>query len=95
MQDLALDALQAASIQGLVIDLADARIVRGVLAGCRSTAATLQQVVAALSNKDAADGRGAGAGFPGDTRRSLHCLMGLYGDESVLEEARRNCRSAR
>jgi ATP phosphoribosyltransferase regulatory subunit len=89
VQDLALDALQAASVDGLVIDLADARVLRGVLAGVAADAAQLQQVVAALSNKDAAAVDALSRTFPDETRRALHCLLALYGGESVLEQARR------
>ena len=89
VQDLALDALSSSSIQGLVIDLADARLVRGVLAGLPIEAATLQQVVSALSNKDAATVESLAQGFPDETRRSLRCLLSLYGGEAVLDEARR------
>ncbi len=89
VQDLALDALSSSSIQGLVIDLADARLVRGVLAGLPIEAAALQQVVSALSNKDAAVVESLAQGFPDETRRSLRCLLSLYGGEAVLDEARR------
>jgi len=89
VQDLALDALRAASVDGLVIDLADARLVRGVLAGLPIDATQLQQVVAALSNKDAAQVEALAQAFPEQTRRSLRCLLGLYGDAAVLDTARR------
>ncbi len=89
VQDLALDALQSASIEGLVIDLADARLVRGVLAGLPIDAEQLQLVVAALSNKDAAAVESLVEGLPQATRDSLRCLLGLYGGEEVLEQARR------
>ena len=90
VQDLALDALQAASVDGLVIDLADARLVRGVLAGLPIDAALLQQVVAALSKKDAAEVEALAQGFPDETRHSLRRLLTLYGDADVLDEARRD-----
>src|SRR5258706_15443697 len=38
VQELALDMLRAAALNGLVIDMADARIVRGVLAGVSTDA---------------------------------------------------------
>ena len=46
--ELALDCLQAARAEPLVIDLADARVLRGVLAGVPMDAAQLQDVVQAL-----------------------------------------------
>jgi ATP phosphoribosyltransferase regulatory subunit len=89
VQELALDALQAASVEGLVIDLADARVVRGVLAGLPIDAVQLQEVVLALSNKDAATLETLAQGFPELTRRALHSLLALYGGDNVLEQARR------
>jgi ATP phosphoribosyltransferase regulatory subunit len=89
VQELALDVLQAASVDGLVIDLADARVVRGVLAGLPIEAAQLQDVVAALSKKDAAVVESLAQGFPAETRRALRAMMALYGGEEVLDVARR------
>jgi ATP phosphoribosyltransferase regulatory subunit len=54
VQELALDGLSAAGLDGLVLDLADARIVRGVLAGVPADGQRLQDVVAALAAKDSA-----------------------------------------
>jgi ATP phosphoribosyltransferase regulatory subunit len=89
VQELALDALQGASVEGTVIDLADARVVRGVLAGLPIEAAQLQEVVEALSKKDAAVVESLAQGFPAETRRGLRELLGLYGGEEVLDRARR------
>jgi len=89
VQELALDALQSAGVDGLLIDLADARVVRGVLGGLPIEAAQLQEVVAALSKKDAAVLESLAQGFPIDTRRALRELLALYGGEEVLVEARR------
>ena len=89
VQQLALDALHAASVDGLLIDLADARVVRGVLAGLTIEAARLQELVAALSKKDAALLEALAQGLPDDTRRALLELPALYGGEEVLAEARR------
>ena len=52
VMELALDCLQQAGIQQPVIDLADARVLRGVLAGLPFDAQRLQEVAAALSEKD-------------------------------------------
>jgi ATP phosphoribosyltransferase regulatory subunit len=89
VQELALDALQAAGVDGLLIDLADARLVRGVLAGLPIDAAQLQDVVAALSKKDAAVVESLSQGFPAETRRALRELLALYGGDEVLAAARR------
>ena len=89
VQQLALDALRVAGIGGLVIDLADARIVRGVLAGVPTDAAQLEQVVGALSNKDAALLDVLAQRMSDETRQALRELLTLYGGVDVLEAARR------
>ena len=89
VQELALDALQATGVDGLLIDLADARLVRAVLAGLPIGAQQLQDVMAALSNKDAAVVESLAQGFPAETRRALRELLVLYGGEEVLDAARR------
>ncbi len=89
VQDLALDGLRAAGLATLVLDLADARIVRGVLAGLAVPAATLDEVVAALAAKDNPRLARLAADFPADTRAALLALPQLYGDVAVLDEARR------
>lgn len=89
VQELALEVLQAASVEGLVIDLADARLVRGVLGGLPMDALQLQDVVLALSNKDVAAVDALTQGLPESTRRALRSLLALYGGEAVLEQARR------
>ena len=88
VQDLALDGLRAAGLTRLVLDLADARIVRGVLAGLAEDGATLNAVVVALAAKDNATLRRLSAGFPPETRDALLALPGLYGDATVLVAAR-------
>jgi ATP phosphoribosyltransferase regulatory subunit len=89
IQDLALECLRGAGIDELVLDLADARIVRGVLAGVPVDAERLDGVYAALAAKDGAELRSLSRAFPDDTRSALAALVGLYGDERVLHEARR------
>ena len=89
VQDLALDGLRQAGLQDLVLDLADARIVRGVLAGVVIEAAALGDLIAALAAKDLAALQGLSRDFPAQARSGLLALPALYGDESVLDEARR------
>lgn len=88
VQELALDALKSAGVDGLLIDLADARVVRGVLAGVPLEAARLQELVAALSKKDAAGVETLAQDLGADTRHALRELLALYGGEEVLAEAR-------
>lgn len=86
--ELALDSLTAAGVQGLVIDLADARVLRGVLAGVPLEAAQLQDIVQALSEKDGAALAGLTAAVPEPTRAALQVLLRLYGGGEVLAAAR-------
>jgi ATP phosphoribosyltransferase regulatory subunit len=88
VQELALDGLRAAGLEGLVLDLADARIVRGVLGGVPADGQRLQDVVAALTAKDSALLSDLTRDFPGPARQALIDLLSLYGDESVLDRAR-------
>jgi ATP phosphoribosyltransferase regulatory subunit len=87
--DLALECLDVAGLEGAVLDLADTRIVRAVLAGVPVDAARLEAVHAALATKDAAELGSVARGFPADVRKGLEALLSLYGDAAILDEARR------
>ncbi len=88
VQDLALDGLSAAGLKDLVLDLADARIVRGVLEGVAIGEAALGEVVAALAVKDLATLDKLSQQFPAEARAGLMALPMLFGDLSVLDQAR-------
>jgi ATP phosphoribosyltransferase regulatory subunit len=88
VQDLALDSLRTAGLDGLVLDLADARIVRGLMAGVAADATVLREVVEALAIKDSSRLEQLSVSFPADTRAGLLALPHLYGDERVLAQAR-------
>ncbi|MBS0413559.1 MAG: ATP phosphoribosyltransferase regulatory subunit [Proteobacteria bacterium] len=83
---LALDCLRAASVQGLNVDLADARIVRALLADV-SDEAQRADTHRALASKDASALAEASAALPPAVRQSLQSLVQLYGDAGVLDEA--------
>ncbi|MBH1986054.1 MAG: ATP phosphoribosyltransferase regulatory subunit [Burkholderiales bacterium] len=93
--ELALDGLQAAGLSGLVMDLADVRLLQGVLAGLGVSelpVAEHEAVIAAISSKDVGTLRtlarqGALAASP-RAEAVLVALTRLYGDDSVLTEAR-------
>ena len=87
--ELALDAALQAGLSRLTIDMADARIVRGVLAGLPVDATALAEVVAAMAAKDASRLRELAASFPAESRDALLRLTALYGDEEVLDIAQR------
>ncbi|MDE2081787.1 MAG: ATP phosphoribosyltransferase regulatory subunit [Burkholderiales bacterium] len=86
--ELALDCLYSAGVGPLVIDLADARILRGVLAGVPLDAERLTEVVQALSEKDAPALAALGVALPDVATQALHALLHLYGGEEVLAAAR-------
>ncbi|HEY6133085.1 MAG TPA: ATP phosphoribosyltransferase regulatory subunit [Rubrivivax sp.] len=88
VQELAIDVVAQAVPGELTIDLADARVLRGVLAGVPLDGAALQDVVAALSNKDAPAVDLLSQGFPDEVRQGLRVLLRLYGGADVLAAAR-------
>lgn len=87
--DLGLDCLREASICEVVLDLSDARIVRGILAGVMVGPDALESVYAALASKDSATLREAVCGFPQPACDALQVLITLYGDVRVLDVAQR------
>ena len=88
VQDLALDCLRRAGLGGVMLDLGDARIVRGLLAGVALTAAAFRDVCAALAAKDTAALAELTGSFPADVKRALRRLVSLYGDDEVITAAR-------
>jgi ATP phosphoribosyltransferase regulatory subunit len=86
---LAIDCLQRAGVKDITVDLADARLVRSMLAGVVATQEQLDQVHAALAAKDAATLAVLTASFPAESRDGLATLVQMYGDEKVLLEAQK------
>ncbi len=86
---LALDCLRAAQVESLTVDLADARIVRALLAGVPVEAGVLARLHGALATKDASELAAITRNFPAPAREGLAALLGLYGDAKVLHEAQR------
>ena len=89
---LALDCLGAAGLAGhaqapVIVDMADARIVRSLFAGVSVDAAAIARVHAALAAKDSSTLRSLTAAFPASAREGLLALVQLYGDAAVLDEA--------
>jgi ATP phosphoribosyltransferase regulatory subunit len=87
--DLALECLYVAGVEDVVVDLADARIVRAVLAGVPVDATRLDAVYEALAAKDGAEIAKLSKEFPAPTRAGLATLIHLFGDDAVLDEAAR------
>jgi ATP phosphoribosyltransferase regulatory subunit len=86
--DLALEAVAEAGVAQPVIDLADARILRGVLAGVALDAVGLNDIVEALSRKDAAALDVLTGELPEAARAGLRFLLGAYGGVDILNQAR-------
>ncbi|MDH4290953.1 MAG: ATP phosphoribosyltransferase regulatory subunit, partial [Aquincola sp.] len=86
--DLALDAVNGAGLEGLQLDLGDARLLRGVLAGAPLDGARLAELAQALTRKDVAALAVLGVALPADGRDALETLARLYGGVEVLAEAR-------
>jgi ATP phosphoribosyltransferase regulatory subunit len=86
---LALDCLKAAGVRNVTVDLADARIVRALFEGVPADARVLRDVHAALAAKDASSLDRLTRSFPAAAREGLGALVTLYGDASVLQEARK------
>ncbi len=86
---LALDVLAVAGVQGVQVDLADARIVQGLLQGVVLPGAALAELHGALIAKDATAVRQVLRGVDGAVREAVLAVLQMYGDASVLDEARR------
>jgi ATP phosphoribosyltransferase regulatory subunit len=85
--ELALDALTAADAKDLVIDLADARVLRGVLSGVVMDSARLQEVARALADKDGSALHALTADAPAAAQNAVAALLKLYGGDEVLQAA--------
>jgi ATP phosphoribosyltransferase regulatory subunit len=87
--DLSLDCLRGAGITKVTLDLADARIVRGVLAGVTLPEEQGAALTLALAAKDARAVDDLARGFAEPVRKGLRALIRLYGDIEVLDAAQR------
>lgn len=85
---LAIDSLNRAGLTDLVMDLADARVLRGLLDGVALPATQLQALHSALAAKDPAALTAATAELAVPLRQALAALLDLYGDVEVLDRAR-------
>jgi ATP phosphoribosyltransferase regulatory subunit len=85
--DLALDCAKAVGLQSPTLDMSDARIVRGLLAGAAIDAAHIHAVVDALAAKDGAELARLTTGLAPDVQAGLQCLLRLYGNDEVLTAA--------
>lgn len=81
--------LAAAGMHDLQLDLADVRVIDAVLAPVVLDAGRVQSIHAALAGKDVAALASLSQGLPQRVRDDLLALTRLFGDVSVLDEARR------
>jgi ATP phosphoribosyltransferase regulatory subunit len=84
---LALDCLRAAKLEQPSVDLADARLVKALLAGLFVAPQHLKLLHAALVVKDIPELKLLTKDMPASVRQGLLALVKLYGDQSVLIEA--------
>jgi ATP phosphoribosyltransferase regulatory subunit len=85
--ELALECLNAANVGQIQVDLADARIVRALLAGAPVDAAQLGLVHQALAAKDIGALVEHTSVFPQRSRQGLLALVRMYGEIETLDEA--------
>ena len=78
-----------AGVQGLLLDLADVRVIDAVLAPVTLDAARVSAIHAALATKDVAELKVLSNDLPEHVRHDLCALPGLFGGVAVLDEARR------
>ena len=90
---LALDCLKVAQVSHLSVDMSDARIVRYLLSESSLQtvlpASQLNQIHAAMAEKDASELVSLTKNLPKVARESLVALVQLEGDENVLKEAKK------
>ena len=84
---LALDALKAARVGHISVDLADARIVQALLQGVQLPADEMANLHVALAAKDVSELKFLTRRSPPAISQALQDLVTLYGDTNVLVEA--------
>lgn len=86
--ELALDCINKASVTGPIVVMGDVRIARSLLEGVALSMEALRNVHRALAAKDASSLDKLTQDFPAASRAGLMALLELYGDASVLSQAR-------
>ena len=84
---LALACLKGAGVTDVIVDMADVRIVRSLLAGLMVDEQVLLGEHAALAAKDATALAQLTSNFPEASREGLQALLQLYGGVEVLDKA--------
>ena len=86
---LALDALQAAQVSAVSVDMADARIVHALVKDAQLSVHQQTLLQAALAAKDASEIKVITRDCPAAAAQALLQLVELYGDIAVLDEAQK------
>jgi ATP phosphoribosyltransferase regulatory subunit len=86
---LALDVLQVAGVSQVQVDMADARVVQGLLQGVTLTTAQSNALHGALITKDGQEVASVLRDADATVRQAFQSLLQMYGDAEVLREARR------
>ncbi|MDD4886258.1 MAG: ATP phosphoribosyltransferase regulatory subunit [Thiomonas sp.] len=89
VQQLSIACLRLAGVSHAALDLADNRIVRGVLSGLLLGPQDMEAILDALASKDAGELRLLTRGCSALQRDAILALPELYGDAGVLQHARR------
>lgn len=87
VQQLALACLRLAGVDRPTLDLADHRIVRGVLSGLLLGPQELEAILDALASKDSGELRRLTRDCSAAQRQAILALPELYGDASILQQA--------
>ncbi len=92
--ELARACLLHAGVKGLLLDMADVRVIDAVLAPVSLDAARLSAIHAALATKDVAELMVLSSDLPERVRHDLCALPRLFGGVAVLDEARRTLQAS-
>ncbi|MCU0924566.1 MAG: ATP phosphoribosyltransferase regulatory subunit [Hydrogenophaga sp.] len=87
--ELAQACLVHTGVQGLLLDMADVRVIDAVLSPVSLDVGRVNAIHAALATKDVAELMVLSTGLPERVRQDLCALPGLFGGVEVLEQARR------
>ena len=92
--ELAQACLRSAGVSGLQLDMADVRVIDAVLGPVSLAPAQEARIHAALNAKDVAELDVLARDLPVTVRRDLLALPRLFGDVTVLAEARRDLQAS-
>lgn len=88
VQRLAVQGLRLAGVRRMTLALSDARLVRGILGGMVAGPEHIGQILEALARKDVPRLEQLTLGVQADQRGAILALPDLFGDVSILEQAR-------